>query len=79
VSAIDGAPVIVSDLLPFRPSAGEDGRRIVRHGLRDVLRWLGEEVGPQPGEPTHAVWVEDSSGAPVLLASRDFARDLQRP
>lgn len=29
---------------------GEIGRRIVRHGLADVLEWLGEEVGPDQNE-----------------------------
>lgn len=33
------------------PTPGEDGRRIVRHGMADVLAWLGEPVGPRPGEP----------------------------
>ena len=27
---------------------GECGRRIVRHGLADVLEWLGEDVGGTP-------------------------------
>lgn len=33
------------------PTPGEDGRRIVRHGMADVLAWLGEPVGPAPGSP----------------------------
>jgi hypothetical protein len=45
--------VIVSDALPTYPSHREDARRIVRHGYADVLAWLGEEVGPKPGAPTH--------------------------
>lgn len=48
-----GLPVVVSSHL--QPSeaarAGIDGRRIARHGLADVLEWLGEEVGPKPGDP----------------------------
>lgn len=51
-----GIPVITSDLLPSRPpTPAEDGRRIVRHGLADVLHWLGEDVGPVPGAPVHTM------------------------
>lgn len=60
-------PVHVSPLLPYRPSPGEDGRRIVRHGLADVLAWLGEKVGPKPGVPTHAFLAGG-----VLFASQEF-------
>ena len=28
---------------------GEQARRLVRHGLADILKWLGENVGPPPG------------------------------
>lgn len=36
--------------------AGERARRTVRHGLADVLRWLGEPVGPHPdNDPYPAV------------------------
>lgn len=49
-----GVPVMVSSALPTIPSFGEDIRRRVRHGLADVLTWLGEDVGPAPGEPSHA-------------------------
>lgn len=47
--------IIISSILPLKPSPGEDARRIVRHGLADVLAWLGEDVGPRPGAQTHAV------------------------
>lgn len=50
-------PVVVSTILPFHPSPSEDIGRIVRHGLADVLTWLGQEVGPKPGEPTHAMMI----------------------
>lgn len=43
-----GYSVIVSDLLPMGPNWGEQAERIVRHGLADVLAWLGEDVGPEP-------------------------------
>lgn len=63
-----GIPVYVSPILPTRPSPGEDARRIVRHGLADVLAWLGEEVGPKPGVPTRAFLAGG-----VLLASHEFS------
>ena len=34
-----------------------DARRIVRHGMADVLAWLGEPVGPKPGEPFDVMYV----------------------
>lgn len=56
---IGGVPVLVNDHLPppRPPSPAEDARRIVRHGLADVLAWLGESVGPEPGAPVHTVLV----------------------
>ena len=63
-----GIPVYVSPILPTQPSPGEDARRIVRHGLADVLAWLGEKVGPEPGEPTHAFLAGG-----VLLTSQEFS------
>lgn len=47
--------VISSPFLPLPPTPAEDVVRIVRHGLSDVLEWLGEPVGPKPGEATHAL------------------------
>lgn len=38
---------------PRPPTADEYARRLVRHGLADVLDWLGEPVGPRPGELVH--------------------------
>lgn len=40
---------------PRRPSPAEDARRLVRHGLADVLDWLGEPAGPRPGELIHTI------------------------
>ena len=51
-------PIVESSALPIYPSDGEDARRIVRHGLADVLEWPGEKVGPKPGEPTMAMLVD---------------------
>ncbi|WP_041574130.1 hypothetical protein [Cellulomonas gilvus] len=41
----------------------------MRHGLADVLAWLGEPVGPRPGELTHVVALPGV----VLLSPRAFA------
>ncbi|MGW5239486.1 hypothetical protein ACWEOW_11185 [Monashia sp. NPDC004114] len=49
--------VYVSNFLPLTPTDAEVARRIVRHGLRDVIEWLGEDVGPRPKDQTHALLV----------------------
>lgn len=49
---------IVSDLLPMPPTPGEEARRIVRHGMSDILEWLGEPVGPAPATMTHLLLVD---------------------
>jgi hypothetical protein len=51
--------VIVSPMLPIVPSLATDVVRMVRHGLADVLEWLGEDVGPKPGEEVHAIAMHD--------------------
>ncbi|MBT9255397.1 hypothetical protein KMZ30_07400 [Phycicoccus sp. KQZ13P-1] len=52
--------VIVSDNGTSRPPTdGEDARRIVRHGMAEILEWLGEPVGPKPGEPVHRAFLID--------------------
>lgn len=56
------------------PDHREDAARIVRHGMADVLRWLGEEVGPKPGEQLHAV-VNVKDG--TLLVSPELYERLQ--
>lgn len=53
--SLSGLDVVVSPMLGLPPLPGEDGRRIVRHGMAGILAWLGEDVGPKPGEPTHVV------------------------
>ncbi len=55
VDALMSMPVYVSNALPMPPSTREWARRIVRHGLADVLEWLGEDVGPAPDDQTHAI------------------------
>lgn len=50
-----GYRIIVDyDHLPREPDHRDDARRIVRHGMKDVLAWLGQQVGPKPGEALHA-------------------------
>jgi len=66
--------IVVSPVLPIYPSPGEVSRRTVRHGLADVLEWLGEDVGPKPDEVTHALQVGG-----VLHVSQDLWRRLNLP
>ena len=46
-------PMVISAALPIPPTDTDNIIRTVRHGLADVLEWLGEEVGPEPGECSH--------------------------
>lgn len=59
-----GMPVIVSPALPIVPSDAENIVRMVRHGLADVLAWLGEDVGPKPGDCTRVV----GAGGALLMS-----------
>ena len=59
--------MFVSQLLPITPTPETDVIRSVRHGLADVLEWLGEEVGPKPGEKIHAIMAGSQ-----LLVSQEF-------
>ena len=43
--------------LPVPASDAEIARRIVRHGLADVLVWLGEEPGAKPTDLVHTLYV----------------------
>ncbi len=61
--------VVVSDQLPTLPTPGGDARRIVRHGLADVLTWLGVDVGPKPGEPIHMFETTDPYGGKSIITS----------
>ena len=60
IGEFTGLRVIVSESLPWEPTDCENTRRIVRHGLKDVLEWLGEEVGMAPFQPTHMIMSRDS-------------------
>lgn len=63
-----GMAVMVSPLLPLPVSPREEARRIVRHGYAEVLEWLGEEVGPKPGDQVHVVLGVDPAN-PLLPQS----------
>ena len=65
-----GLDIVVTGALPVHPTPGMDGRRIVRHGLADILEWLGEEVGPKPGEPIHVI----VSGRRLVMSAEAAAR-----
>lgn len=47
--------VVVSPTLPIPPSDAVRARRLVRHGMADVLAWLGEDVGPEPDALAHVL------------------------
>lgn len=68
-------------MLPIHPSAGEVARRIVRHGLADVLAWLGEKLGPRPDELTHAIASVDPGNRfdlGILFVSPEYHDRLRR-
>ena len=69
----DGLPVVETKALPTYPDHKADARRIVRHGLTDVLYWLGEKVGPAPSEPTHIFATPHR-----IFASAELVERLQR-
>lgn len=72
---LPGLQVHVSRMLPYEPSPGEDARRIVRHGLADVLDWLGEKVGPKPGALTQALVI----GSSVSVSPDLYRKILDSP
>lgn len=64
--------VVVSPLLPVGPSLAEDVVRTVRHTMARTLRWLGEDVGPKPGDAVHAYMLPGG----VMIASPALAARL---
>lgn len=60
MSGFWGTRVVVTPYLPVEPTFAEQIRRRVRHGLADVLAWLGEEVGPEPTSPIGAITTPDA-------------------
>lgn len=69
----DGLPVVISPQLPIAPTDGEIIVRVVRHGLADVLAWLGEDVGPLPDAKTHAIQTPTA-----LYVSRECHDELKK-
>ena len=74
-----GIRVTVSDHLPYAPTDGEYARRMVRHGMADILAWLGEDVGPKPTDRTHVVYGFDGSrdGQGSLMVSAEMFEHLR--
>jgi hypothetical protein len=77
MSEVWGIPIVVSDVLPMDPSPGEWARRFVRHGMRDIVEWIGEEVGPEPDEQTHMLKTTDTFGGEWLYASREAVEKMR--
>ena len=70
MSGLFGIPVIESPVLPMKPTPGMWARRYVRHGMADVLAWLGEDVGPEPDAETHALLLGGSLHASAAIVGR---------
>lgn len=68
-----GLPVTISQHLPINPSDEDNIVRSVRHGLADVLAWLGEDVGPKPGDSCHAIRTPDR-----IHVSKAFFDEMKR-
>jgi hypothetical protein len=68
-----GLPVRISPQLPIAPSDEDNIVRSVRHGLADVLAWLGEDVGPKPGAACHAI-----STPSALYVSQECFDELKK-
>jgi len=68
-----------SGALPVDPTPAEEARRIVRHGMKDVLEWLGERVGPRPKAATHAVVFRNAMGrADEVMVSPELSERMMR-
>jgi hypothetical protein len=73
-----GFRVIIEPGLPLVPSDAENARRIVRHGMRDVLKWLREDVGPAPFEETHCFFgVNPTTGQRLVFLSRKLYHEIR--
>jgi len=66
-----GVRIMTSSVLPIPVHPREEARRIVRHGMKDVLLWLGETVGPEPKAPLH-MFVAPINGRDTILVSREL-------
>lgn len=78
MSLYGGVNIVVSDSVPppRQPTPGEVGRRIVRHGLADIIRQLPDEgpVGPKPDDPVFQCYVV---GGNKLLVHPDAVKYLK--
>lgn len=73
-----GLRVYIDPSLPIVPSDGEVARRIVRHGMKDVLEWLGEAVGPAPDEITQCfVFRHPVTGEKAIFMSRELYHEIR--
>lgn len=71
---LDGINIVESTTLPLEPSPGQWARRFVRHGMADVLAWLGEHVGPRPDDRINALQLNERT----LLVSPELAAAIRR-
>ena len=77
---LGGWNLIPTPMLPMKPSTAEWARRLVRHGMADVLGWLGEDVGPEPDALTH-ILVSDglaASSGPAAFVSHELLERIKR-
>lgn len=73
LTTLAGLRVVVSPLATRKPTPGEWARRFVRHGMADVLDWLGEDVGPHPDDRVPGALVNNQAGLVVVHPAIDAA------
>jgi len=67
-ATLTGTPVVQSYLAVRAPTPVEWARRFIRHGMADVLDWLGEDVGPAPDDPVPTSYVMNDGRGVTILA-----------
>lgn len=65
-----GTEVVISQALPVESSPKEWARRYVRHGMADILDWLGQPVGPSPDARIESV----SDGVRIYVSREAYHR-----
>lgn len=83
MTTLAGIQVVTSPYATRPPTPGEWARRYVRHGMSDILEWLGEPVGPEPDERLPAAFLIRTSGVMVVhpnihAVMQDMASSMQR-
>lgn len=69
---LTGVDVVVSDVLPIAPSWAEWCRRFTRHQWgAEYLRWMGEDVGPEPDDAAHGFTMTVPGIGPRLYLSAE--------